>query len=397
MPAQQLDMGYRLELTEGTSPLTGQENPASYPRWSDSPGSPPRRRYYRALRLSASLLLLLSLAATIGGQYLLTTGKDEALSTFLYGAGLVAFLCCLAAQWLLSPDYRPWRLSARPWHIAWPWPLYRTAVGLLSAILLVVSLATINTMASRITLGAWGLSLLFALLAAVPAGLISRRSLGRRLSMMLARWRTPEAVVVCAIILIGAVMRLYDLAGIPSGIHGDETGEALIALSVLEGKGPNPFGTAFYGDRALYFYLHAPFFILFGKTLTAIRVFSALAGVATLPAFYLLMRRLFGIRPALIALALLAGSAVHINYSRLGLNVVQISLFTIVTLYCLRLGQESRRPFWWLSTGLLAGLTVYFSFGGILVPVTVALYFLYLFITRHSKQGIRTGVPGLRA
>ena len=258
-------------------------------------------------------------------------------------------------------------------------------MGLLSAILLVVSLATINTTASRITLGAWGLSLLFALLAAVPTGLISRRSLGRRLSMMLAGWRTPESVVACAIILIGAVMRLYDLAGIPSGIHGDETGEALITLSVLEGKGPNPFGTAFYGDRALYFYLHAPFFIVFGKTLTAVRIFSALAGVATLPAFYLLMRRLFGIRPALIALALLAGSAVHINYSRLGLNVVQISLFTIVTLYCLRLGQESRRPFWWLSTGILAGLTVYFSFGGILVSVTVALYFLYLFITRHSN------------
>ena len=127
-------------------------------------------------------------------------------------------------------------------------------------------------------------------------------------------------------------------------------------------------------------------------TTTAIRVFSALAGVATLPAFYLLMRRLFGIRPALIALALLAGSAVHINYSRLGLNVVQISLFTIVTLYCLRLGQESRRPFWWLSTGILAGLTVYFSFGGSWFRSQSRST-----SCTYSLQGIRTGVPGLRA
>lgn len=341
-------------------------------------------RWRRALSVGAPLLLLLSLGAPAGGQYMLVARKDGAAAGLLYGAGLLAFLSILVVLWLLSPNRQPWR-RARP---RLPKP---PALGVLSAILLLVSLATIHS-AARVTLGVWVVSLLLALGAAAPRELLPVQLLVRWRSVVLSGWRTREVAAVSCILLVGAVLRLYDLAGVPSGIHGDETGEALVALSILEGKGPNPFGTAFFGDRALAFYLEAPFLAIFGRTVTAMRLFSAVAGVATLPAFYLLIRRLFGVRPALIAVALLAGSAVHVNYSRLGLNVNQIPLLTCLSLYCLRRGQESRRAFWWLASGILGGLAAYFAFGGVLVAATIALYLVYLLVTRHSDW--RTWITG---
>ncbi len=333
-------------------------------------------RRHQALRVAGCLLLALSLGAPAGGQYMLVIQGEEIAAALLYGVGLLAFLSSLAVHRLMSPNGRPWRIAA----LRLPKP---PAVGVLSAILLAVSLATINH-AARITLGAWVTSLILALVAAAPGVPPAGLSFFRWRLESLAGWRTREVVAAGSIVLVGAVLRLYDLAGIPTGIHGDETGQTLVALSILEGKGPNPFGAAFHGDRALYFYLDAPFLALFGRTVTAMRLFSALAGVATLPAFYLLMRRLFGVRPAMIALALLAGSAVHVNYSRLGLNVSQIPLLTSLSLYCLRRGQESRRVFWWLASGVLGGFAVYFAFGGVLVAATMALYSVYLLVTRRS-------------
>ncbi len=191
-----------------------------------------------------------------------------------------------------------------------------------------------------------------------------------------------KPVAVAILVAVGAILRLYNLEGYPTGIHGDETGFGLIADSILQGNGPNPFGTAFLGDPALFLYMEAPFLAIFGHTIAALRLFSALCGVLTLPAFYWLMRRLFGVRPALLALALLAGSAVHINFSRLALNVAQVPLLTCLTLYALWRGQESRRAFWWLAAGTAGAFAVYFHFGGRLLPLLVGLYILYLLVTQ---------------
>lgn len=325
------------------------------------------------------LLLLLSLVAPAAGQHMLVVQKDEVVAALLYGVGLLAFLSVFVVQW---PGL------AHRWPLRMPKPAlpkYVCILGGLSGILLLVSLKTINTAPARIVVGAWATSLLLALTAAIPVKSLLSRLAIRSWSALIASWGTRELVGVGLIVLVGAGLRLYDLAGIPSGIHGDEAGEALIAISFLEGKGPNPFGTAFLGDRALGFFLQAPFFSLFGRTVTAMRLFSALAGVVTLPVFYLLMRRLFSPRPALIALALLASSAVHVNYSRLGLNVNQIPLLMCISMYCLRRGQESRRAFWWLASGIFGGLAVYFAFAGALVVLTIALYLAYLLVTRFSN------------
>ena len=263
----------------------------------------------------------------------------------------------------------------------------RTRVGfaLTSAVLLVVSLSTVEMPgASALCATAWASALAFALAAAWPYSEQGSRANGTAVRL----WRAlpgREMVAVGALTLLGVALRFYDLAGYPTGINGDEAEFALIALDVLHGRGPNPFGTAFLGDSALYLYLQAPFLAVFGATVAGMRVFGALAGVLTLPAFYVLMRRLFGTRPALLALALLAGSAAHVHFSRLALNVPQVPLLACLAAYALGRATESRQAVWWLASGMLGAFAVYFHFGGRLLPVIVALYFVYL-LAFHRRQ-----------
>lgn len=206
----------------------------------------------------------------------------------------------------------------------------------------------------------------------------SRVSRSRGPRELLAGIPLAEIGVAAGLSVLGAGARLYDLASFPSGVHGDEGEFALIAAAIWQGRGPNPFGTAFLGDPALFMYFDAPFVGLLGHTVEGMRAFGALSGALTLPVFYLLARDLLGPRAALVALALLAGNAAHVHFSRMALNIPQTALLACAAFYALRRSEAGDRPFWWLIAGVLGALAFYFHFVGRLVPVVMVLYWLFL-------------------
>ena len=266
------------------------------------------------------------------------------------------------------------------------WSAWRIALAGGSALFLLSALESVGSRSN------WNLALV-SWLAALGAVLIAALPRGANLSPAAAfsrarRWFTDaraETLAVAVLTAAGAALRLYAPADYPSGIHGDEAEFGLIALSIWQGQGPNPFGTAFLGDPALFLYFDAPLLGLLGQNVEALRVFGAICGTLTLPLFYLLVRQMFGMGPALLALTMLAGSAVHIHFSRLALNLPQTLLLACTSLYALRRGQETNRPFWWLATGILGALAMYFHFVGRLLPTVVALYCLYLLVTQPHK------------
>src|SRR5581483_5668721 len=130
-----------------------------------------------------------------------------------------------------------------------------------------------------------------------------------------------------------------------------------------------PFGNAFLGEPALFFWGEAPFLALFGQTMFAARFYAALCGALTLPLFYLLLRRMFGAAVALLGLGLLAVSAAHLNFSRMAIIVIQNPLLTCLSLIALWEGRQTQRPIWWLLAGAFSGLAVYVAYGGRIVPL----------------------------
>src|SRR5207253_1113466 len=77
------------------------------------------------------------------------------------------------------------------------------------------------------------------------------------------------------------------------------------------------FLPANYGREALFQYLQAASVGLFGHSDWALRVPASACGIATLPLSYLLVRRLYGPRVALLTCAWLAISLWHVMYSRI--------------------------------------------------------------------------------
>ena len=227
----------------------------------------------------------------------------------------------------------------------------------------------------------WLISLLAAVgLCALPFVSARRwRGLQARLSEYL-----PEIALVVGLVILAGALRLPFLESLPSGIHGDEGEFGTIAAAVAHHHGPAPFGVAFLGDPAMYLYVVAPFVAALGSTMEAIRLPSALAGVATIPILYFQTRDLFGRRAAAIATFLLVTSTVHIHFSRLAINVIEVPLFASLSLWLLARGICRRDDRWYLLAGMAGGLGFYFHFGARLIAPILVLVLLGQFVFARS-------------
>jgi 4-amino-4-deoxy-L-arabinose transferase-like glycosyltransferase len=221
-------------------------------------------------------------------------------------------------------------------------------------------------------------------------------------------WRLPgprstEFLLVAGLTLLAAALRLPGLERMPGGIYGDEGEFAVRALDVTQGGGPAPFGVAFLGDPALYIYLLAPFVSALGTTMEAVRLPSALAGAATVPILYGLVRDLYGRDVAALAALLLATSAVHIHFSRLAVNVVWVPFFACLSLWLLKRGLERRDDVALLLAGISSGLGVYSHFGARLILPILLLILVGQFAAAPrawrdlTRAGVLTGFGALLA
>ena len=122
-------------------------------------------------------------------------------------------------------------------------------------------------------------------------------------------------------------------------------------------------------NMALYYYL-LHFWIRLGQSEAMIRSLSAVTGLMTVPVVYLLGKRMFGTRVALLGALLLAANTFHIRYSQeaRGYSLV-VLLITLSCLFFVRaMERESRSDWaWYVVTGTLA---VYSHFFALLVLVS---------------------------
>jgi hypothetical protein len=316
--------------------------------------------------LAAWLLLPSSVLAGLG-QWQLGQEQDRS-GLFFYLAGVVAFLVVLLAT----------RVDFLPPQPEGSWPFQRTTW--LSLVIAGQVTAFVLARPEHLLWPVfipWALSLVAGVACLAP---VPNRAIRWQLPTGLLRRMLPGGLL-----LVAAVVRLVNLEGIPSGIHGDEGEFGTIALDILHGRGPSPFGTAFLGDPALYPHLLAPFVAIFGVNMTAIRLLSALAGTATVAIFYLFIRDLCGNRASLIAATLLACSAPHIHFSRMALNVIEAPLFACLGLWFLWKGLTTQRAVWYLLAGIAGGLGWYFHFSARIVAPVLAVVLLWQCLARQTS------------
>lgn len=204
-----------------------------------------------------------------------------------------------------------------------------------------------------------------------------------------------DVLILLTLIGIAAALRLYRLDSLPPGFDVDEAYNMLDALDIVRGKHP-VFLPANAGREALYSYLQARMVLILGKQVFALRLTSALIGIATVGATYVLVRNLPVCRArtlALLTALLLALSFYHLTFSRYGIRSIMTPLAECLAFYAYWRGCQSARMSHrrsWISfawAGFWLGLGVYAHTAARLVPLILVAFTGYLILRDRQRMG----------
>jgi uncharacterized membrane protein len=199
------------------------------------------------------------------------------------------------------------------------------------------------------------------------------------------RWDVPLIAITTLALIVRVIEldtsirtlvdELHSLDGIFRLWYGTDTIKLLLPVSDL-----SPFTWLFH-------YWQAGLVEIFGRTLGAMRLLSALLGTASVVALYGLARALFDRPTALLAALTLAVFPPHIHFSRLGLYQAGDALFGLLCLALLARGMVGGRRADFVFGGICFGLTQYFyEAGRLFFPVLVAAWLGFLLLRVGSQR-----------
>lgn len=199
-----------------------------------------------------------------------------------------------------------------------------------------------------------------------------------------------EFVLAAALLLVGVWVRAAGLGSTPCGMNQDEAFAGYEALSLLHSgmdSAGYPFPCYFVswgsGMNVLESYLAIPFLALFGCSVAVVRLPQLVCGCLSLLVFYLLLRRLFSEKTALLGLGLLVVSPWHIMLSRWALESNLAPAFLLFGLYFLVRGLEDNK--YLLFSAAAYGISLYaYSIAWLAVPLTLLVWGIYLLYTRQK-------------
>ncbi len=214
--------------------------------------------------------------------------------------------------------------------------------------------------------------------------------------------RSLEWLALGLIVVAALAVRLYNLGSFPDTLLADEADNAQDSLRILYGQPPANgfFGVDWTSQPAFSIYKGAAFISLFGFTMTAIRLPSALISALALLPFYLLLRRQFSLTASLLAAVLLGTSVWYLNFSRSGWNIVDLCFFMPMALLFLMRGLDSlapetpprRRGIDFVASGFFCALALYGYPAGRAVVVALGLYLpLALYFYRTQVRQVLLG------
>ncbi len=196
-------------------------------------------------------------------------------------------------------------------------------------------------------------------------------------------------LIVVLLLAVSLLVRMFSLSELPFMINGIESSLGLDAVRINEGTIQNPFGTGWLTNPTLLLYLMAVPIKLLGRNITAVRILSPFVGTATVLIVFLLGKRIWGQAIALIAAILLAGSYLHIHYSRMGMTNIWDPLFVLLVLGLMawawqRPSTANKQRTIWLWAGISLGLSMYAFTSSRMLPIMLGIIFvLWLIFDRQ--------------
>ena len=214
--------------------------------------------------------------------------------------------------------------------------------------------------------------------------------------------RIAPLALLAVILALAAWLRFFDLATNPGGLYGDEAAEGLDAWRLLHQPGFRPDFLVWFqsdgGREALFAYVVAGAFSVFGSSAVVLRGVAAAFGVAGVAAIWWLARR-YGTWTALAAAAWAAGSLWLICVSRDGMRNAIVPFFAAVALAALLRWADRPGRGAAAAAGAVTALAALYTYQPLkLLPVLVVLWWLWLRIADRPAYGrLRPGIPAFCA
>lgn len=202
-------------------------------------------------------------------------------------------------------------------------------------------------------------------------------------------------VIFCVILFVASILRLYKIESVPPGVNQDEASIGYTAYSILS-TGRDEYGRLFpfsfesFGDwkLPLYIYLVVPFVYFFGLSELAVRLPSALFGIASVALTFFFVRLLFeNNRLALLSMFLVAVSPWSLHLSRVESESNTAVFLTLlgVTFFLKSLKEKQ----WFLILSLILFALTYFTYAGNHIFTTLLILGL-VFIYRSKLKITKT-------
>jgi len=266
-------------------------------------------------------------------------------------------------------------------------PLIVSAVGIAIAI-------RFNNSGDRwlASLIGWTGGLFFALAAIARWEVLNGRPVFGRAAAGQPRWRRAEVIGLTVILLAAALLRVVAIEDYPIALHNDEMSCLFEARDYVESN-RSLFDLGWYNCPNLGFFLTSLPMRILGPTLIALRLNSALLGLLSLIAVYLVVRRLFGVRPAMVLLILTTPFHWHLHFSRTGFHYMQATSFTAVAVLLFVIAADRRSPVLFGCAGVVTGIAWQTYYAAWLLPLILAAWAVTRLLS-DRKQGT-TAVKGL--
>lgn len=214
--------------------------------------------------------------------------------------------------------------------------------------------------------------------------------------LLVHRW---PLVILLLLLLLATVLRLWQLAVLPPGLFYDEALNGIDARRLLTGGELALYFPANNGREPLYFYLQAISVLLFGPNAFALRLVSALIGVATVAAIYHLAKTVFVSTArrendgqgssedaqrrvqilnwvALIAAAVVAVSFWHLSLSRLAFRAILLPLISALAFSAFWVGWHDGNRRAWIWAGVALAVAAYTYTAARLLPLVLVTFVL---------------------
>lgn len=199
--------------------------------------------------------------------------------------------------------------------------------------------------------------------------------------------RNLTFILFLSILLVAIFLQLWKINTIPFGLNNDAAWEGSAAIAILNGNLFDylPYAAEGWRGEGIIRTIVSFLMLIFGNNPITIRLSTVIFGIGLTIAAFILIRKLFDDRLALLTSFFIATSGWLITFSKTGWRAVTVPLFTTFLFYFFFKGLGTKKIIYFALAGaFLSTVSLYTYDAARVVPLFFIFWLIIELLTRRS-------------